>query len=89
MTGANFANEEGGVERKVFGFAALLSYSRMCFVTFTKHSDMPMRIAPNRSVEGTSPDTALCPPLQSTRGFDVYPTAPPHVIICVACSSIS
>ncbi len=39
-----FRYEESGAERKVFGFVAILGYSRMRFVTFTKRSDTPTLI---------------------------------------------
>jgi len=39
-----FRYEEGGVERKLFGFVAVLGYSRMRFVAFTKRADAPTLI---------------------------------------------
>src|SRR5690348_14769871 len=39
-----FRYEEGGVEHKLFGFVAILSYSRMRFVTFAKRTDTPTLI---------------------------------------------
>jgi transposase len=39
-----FRYEEAGVEHKVFGFVAILSYSRLRFVTFTKRTDAPTLI---------------------------------------------
>jgi transposase len=39
-----FRYEEAGVEHKVFGFVAILSYSRLRFVTFTKRADAPTLI---------------------------------------------
>jgi transposase len=39
-----FHYEAEGVEHKVFGFVAILSYSRMRFVTFTKRADAPTLI---------------------------------------------
>ncbi len=36
-----FVYEEGGVARKLSGFTAILSYSRMRFVTFVKRADTP------------------------------------------------
>jgi transposase len=36
-----FPYEEAGVSRKVFGFVAILSYSRMRFACFTKRTDAP------------------------------------------------
>lgn len=41
---AEFHYEEGGSERKLFGFVAVLSYSRMRFVTFVKRADTPTLI---------------------------------------------
>lgn len=39
-----FTYEEGGVTHKVYGFTAILSYSRMRFVTFVKRADAPTLI---------------------------------------------
>ena len=39
-----FSYEEAGVLRKVFGFLAILSYSRMRFACFTKRADAPTLI---------------------------------------------
>jgi len=39
-----FTYEEGGVKHKLFGFLAILSYSRMRFACFTKRSDAPTLI---------------------------------------------
>jgi transposase len=39
-----FVYEQDGVTRKVFGFTAVLSYSRMRFVTFVKRTDAPTLI---------------------------------------------
>jgi transposase len=39
-----FTYEEGGVLRKLYGFTAILSYSRMRFVTFVKRADTPTMI---------------------------------------------
>ncbi len=39
-----FVYEEGGVPRKLYGFTAILSYSRMRFVTFVKRADTPTMI---------------------------------------------
>ena len=39
-----FSYEEAGVTRKVFGFLAILSYSRMRFACFTKRADAPTLI---------------------------------------------
>lgn len=36
-----FVYEEAGITHKVFGFVAILSYSRMRFVTFAKRTDTP------------------------------------------------
>ena len=36
-----FHYEEGGVDHKLFGFVAVLSYSRMRFVCFVKRTDTP------------------------------------------------
>jgi transposase len=41
---AELAYEHGGKERKVYGFTAILSYSRMRFVTFVKRCDTPTMI---------------------------------------------
>ncbi len=38
---AEFKYEQDGVMRKLYGFAAILSYSRMRFVTFVKRCDTP------------------------------------------------
>ncbi len=39
-----FKYEQEGVPRKVYGFTAILSYSRMRFVTFVKRCDAPTMI---------------------------------------------
>jgi transposase len=39
-----FVYEQEGVPRKVFGFTAILSYSRLRFVTFVKRTDAPTLI---------------------------------------------
>jgi len=39
-----FTYEEGGVKHKLFGFLAILSFSRMRFACFTKRSDAPTLI---------------------------------------------
>src|SRR5689334_23712821 len=39
-----FVYEQDGVSRKVFGFTAVLSYSRLRFVTFVKRTDAPTLI---------------------------------------------
>ena len=39
---AEFTYEQDGVKRKFHGFAAILCYSRMRFVTFVKHRGTPM-----------------------------------------------
>ena len=39
-----FTYEEAGVPHKVFGFLAILSYSRMRFACFTKRTDTPTLI---------------------------------------------
>ena len=36
-----FHYEEGGVDHKLFGFVAVLSYSRMRFVCFVRRADTP------------------------------------------------
>jgi transposase len=41
MTGANAHYEQEGQDRKVYGFTAVLSYSRMRFITFVKRCDAP------------------------------------------------
>ncbi len=41
---AEFSYEAEGVKRKLYGFAAILSYSRMRFVTFVKRCDTPTMI---------------------------------------------
>lgn len=41
---AEFPFEQDGVPHKVFGFTAVLSYSRMRFVTFVKRTDAPTLI---------------------------------------------
>ena len=41
---AEFQYEQEGVMHKVFGFTAVLSYSRMRFVTFVKRTDAPTLI---------------------------------------------